>query len=154
MLKFREFLQEEPEEEVLSVDTQYVNDNTPAINAELDVLTNNPYQNAPIFLAQLRGVLERYSMILPSTATKNFLNLDAEMVYTLGETGNYMYIVYNTNEDGMVDGYAQIVSEEELEDLLDMDTSDVVNSDREMVSARHSDWYRKHDDDAGDTGEY
>ena len=153
MLKFKEYLKEETEE-VLDVDNRHAMENMDAINNDLDVLTSRPYQNAPIFLAQLRGTLERYGILLPASATPHFLNLSAELVYTLGETNHHMYIVYDTNDDGYVDGYAQIVSDGELKDLVGMDKSEIVNSDRNLIAIRHSDWYRKRDDDAGNSDEY
>jgi len=153
MLTFNQFLKE-AYEEVMDVDNAHLLKNMATINAELDVLTEKPYQNAPILLNQLRGCLERLGVLLPASATPHFLNLSAELVYTLGETGHYLYIVYDTNDDGYVDGYAQIVSEEELKDLAGMDKSEIVNSDRNLIAVRHSDWYRKRDDDAGNSDEY
>lgn len=153
MLRFNEFLKESSEE-VLQVDTEYANHNSAKMNAELDVLTSKPYQNAPIFLAQLRGLLERYAILLPATATANFLNLNAEMAYALGDTGNYLYITYDTNDDGFVDAYAQIVTPDELDDLMSLDSDEVLGSDRKEIPVRHSDWYRKRDDDAGNSNEY
>lgn len=153
MLKFNEYLKEQTEE-VMQVDDQYVLNNLETLNSDLDVLTEKPYQNAPILLAQLRGTLERYGIILPASATPHFLNLNAELVYAVGNTGHYMYIVYDTNEDGYVDGYAQIVSNEELKDLVGMDKDEILNSNRNLIAVRHSDWYRKRDDDAGNTNEY
>ena len=153
MLKFNEYLKES-HEEVMEVDDQHVMENMDALNADLDTLTSRPYQNAPILLAQLRGTLERYGIVLPASATPHFLNLSAELVYALGETDYHMYIVYDTNDDGYVDGYAQVVSDEELKDLSGMDKSEIVNSDRNLIAVRHSDWYRKRDDDAGNSDEY
>lgn len=153
MLKFSEFLNEETEE-VIPTDEQLLRKNLDAFNGELDALTEKPYQNAPIFLAQLRGVLERYGMNLPQKATTNFLNLSAELVYALGNSQLYLYIVYDTNEDGYVDGYAQVVNNDELKDLTNMDANDLLNTDRDLISVRHSDWYRKRDDDAGNSDEY
>jgi len=153
MLKFNEFLKEETEE-VIEVDDQYVMSNMETLNSDLDVITERPYQNAPILLAQLRGTLERYGVILPASATSQFLYLNAELVYAVGGTGYYMYIVYDTNEDGYVDGYAQVVSNEELKDLVGMDRDEILNSNRNLIAVRHSDWYRKRDDDAGNTNEY
>lgn len=153
MLKFKEFLSEEARENV-KIDARYLEQNKNKMNAELDELTSHPYQNAPIFLAQLRGFFERYTMLLPASTTKNFIKLEAELVYALGDTGEFLYIVYDTNDDGFVDGYAQIVSADELSDLMDMDREDLLGSEREALQIRHSDWYRKRDDDAGNTNEY
>jgi hypothetical protein len=122
------------------------------LNNDLDVLTKKPYQNAPIFLNQLSGTLELYGMVLPQEATPNFLNLSAELVYSLGETSYFLYIVFDTADDGFVDGYAQVVDEEELKDLATMDKDEMLNHD--PVAMRPSTWYAKRDDDAGNTDEY
>lgn len=150
MLKFSEFLKEE-NEDVIDTDVRHLEENLDALNTELDTLTTKPYQNAPLMLAQLRGVLERYGINLPQQATPNFLNLSAELVYTLGDSGKFLYIVYDTNDDAYVDGYAQVVDGEELSMLA---SSDVLNTDRNLIAVRHSDWYRKRDDDSGDDSEY
>lgn len=154
MLKFKEYLNEDVSAETISADTRTLENNLEALNSDLDVLTSKPYQNAPILLAQLRGILERYGMLLPASATKHFLDLGAELAYALGTSGKYLYIVYDTNADGYVDGYAQVVTSEELSDLLDLNGEGVLNKDRDMLPVRHSDWYRKRDDDAGNTAEY
>jgi hypothetical protein len=150
MLKFNEYLKEE-NEDVIETDDRHLEENLDALNTELDTLTAKPYQNAPLMLTQLRGVLERYGINLPQQATVNFMNLSAELVYTLGETGKYLYMVYDTNEDAYVDGYAQVVDGEELSMLA---SAEVLNTDRNMIGVRHSDWYRKRDDDAGNSSEY
>lgn len=152
MLKFNEFLKEETEE-VIATDDAHLLSNQEALNGELDNLTEKPYQNAPIFLTQLRGVLERYGMNLPQTASPNFMDLSSELAYALGDSGLYLYVVYDTNEDGYVDGYAQVVSGDELGDLARM-PADLLNTNRNLMPIRHSDWYRKRDDDAGNTNEY
>ena len=152
MLKFSEYLKEETEE-VIDTDAQHLAQNQEALNGELDNLTEKPYQNAPTFLAQLRGVLERYGVNLPQTATPNFMDLSSELAYALGDSGLYLYVVYDTNEDAYVDGYAQIVTSDELGDLANM-PGDLLNTNRNLISVRPSDWYRKRDDDAGNTNEY
>jgi len=136
---------------VIDTDTRHLLENLDALNTELDALTAKPYQNAPLMLTQLRGVLERYGINLPQQATVNFMNLSAELVYTLGDSSHYLYMVYDTNEDAYVDGYAQVVDEEELSMLA---SSEVLNTDRNLIAVRHSDWYRKRDDDAGNSDEY
>lgn len=152
MQTFNEFLAEQTSD-VIQVDNRNIEQNMDSINAELDALTEKPYQNAPIFLAQLRGVTEKYGMPLPQSATNNFLDLGAELVYMLGETDYHLYVVYDTNEDGFVDGYAQVVSNDELQDLLNMDSEEVLG-DREEITMRPSTWYAKRDDDSGNTSEY
>jgi hypothetical protein len=63
-----------------------------------------------------------------------------------------LYIVFDTADDGFVDGYAQVVDEEELKDLATMDKDEMLNHD--PVAMRPSTWYAKRDDDAGNTDEY
>jgi len=160
MLKFREFIKEEhevqqlQEQEVLDIDEKHLAGNRDAINSDLEVLTAKPYQNAAVFLTQLRGCLERYGILLPQSLTKNFLDLSSEMVYGLADSGDHFYVCYDTNDDGFVDGYAQIVDSDELDDLMSADLEDNVNSDREPVKMRKSTWYAGREDDGGNTSEY
>ena len=79
MLKFKEFLKE-AHDEVLPVDSAWLESNMEVMNNELEVLTAKPYQNAPVFLNQLRGFLERYGTMLPASATPQFLNLSAVLL--------------------------------------------------------------------------
>jgi hypothetical protein len=153
MLKFNDFINEEFDE-VLEIDTKHLESNIDRINTDLDNLTEKPYQNSPIFLNQLRGTLERYGILLPQEANSSFLNLGAELVYKMGETDQFLYIVFDTNEDGFVDGYAQIVDQEELKDLLELDSEEILNIDRDPISIQSSTRYSKRDDDAGNTDEY
>lgn len=156
MLKFKEYLKEDLDSAPvhIDVDDRYLENNAEALNNEFDRLTEKPYQNAPIFLNQLRGTLERYGMMIPAVSTKHFLNLEAELVFTLGKTDRFLYVVYNTNDDGYVDGYVQVVNREELNDLMKMDVDDLVNSERDAIKMRASTWYAKRDDDAGNSDEY
>jgi len=153
MQKFKEFIAE-AYDDVIEVDSRYLENNLEALNADLDQYTEKPIQNAPILLNKLRGALQRYGMILPAAATANFLNLGAELVYKLGDTPYHLYIVYDTNDDGFVDSYAQVVTSDELNDLMDMDTSELVDADRKPIELRPSTWYAKRDDDAGNSDEY
>ena len=161
MLKFNEFIRES-QEEVIDTDQTKLENNCDTINMELDTLTVKPYQNAPVFLLQLRGCLERFGILLPASATKHFMNLSSELVYPINgstmksdvPTGKYLYITYDTNDDGFVDGYAQLVTQDELDDLMDMDSNEILKSGRSKLQQRPSDWYRKRDDDAGNTAEY
>jgi hypothetical protein len=150
MLKFNTFLKEQ--DESLDIDSRHVNNNVDNINAALDELTEKPYQNAPIFLAQLRGALERFGILLPSTATKYFLDLSAEVVYLLGDSLYQLYIVYDTNDEGFVDGYAQLVDNSELQDLLNMNPEDLLDDEDEVPTIKYPPARR--DDDSGNTSEY
>jgi hypothetical protein len=149
MKNFKDFLNEE-HDKIDNVDARFLEQNLEKLNQELDALTERPYRNAPIMLAQLRGVLERYAIQLPQSAQTEFLNLDAEMVYEL--TADYhLYVIYNTNSDGYVDGYAQVVNSEDLEDLIDSDLSDWAEEHPPMRR-----WIppARKDDDSGNSNEY
>ena len=100
----------------------------------------------------MRGTLERYGMILPPATTLQFLNLSAELVYSLGKTSYFLYIVFDTSDDGFVDGYAQVVDEEELKDLANMDKDEMLSHD--PIALRSSISYARKDDDSGNTNEY
>jgi hypothetical protein len=155
MLKFKEYINENTayySPKPIEVDTRRLMNIVDAFNAELDALTAKPYQNAPIFLNQLRGCLEKNGMLLPAEATPHFLHLSAELIYKMGETGLHLYIVYDTTDDGYVDGYAQIVNQSDLKDLLGMDPSNYMGHD--TIQQRPSTWYAKRDDDSGDDSDY
>ena len=155
MLKFKEYLNENAAyyaPKPIEVDSRRLLQIADALNAELDALTAKPYQNAPIFLTQLRGCLEKNGMALPSEATPHFLNLGAELVYKLGATAYHLYIVYDTTEDGYVDGYAQVVNQGDLRDLLKMEPAEYMGHDE--IEQRPSTWYAKRDDDSGNSDEY
>lgn len=165
MLKFNEFLKEAADDVLEIDDARRLMNNKDTLNSELDALTSRPYQNAPIFLVQLRGVLERYGINLPQSATPNFLNLSAELVYSLSSASSSMpagedtakltdqnlYVVFDTNDDGYVDGYAQIVDKSELKDLLGMDPTEYL--DHNPIRKQ---WIppARRDDDSGNTDEY
>lgn len=155
MLKFKEYINENAAfyaPNPIEVDSRRLMQIVDSLNAELEVLTTKPYQNAPIFLNQLRGCLEKSGMLLPANATPHFLNLSAELIYVMGTTGYHLYIVYDTSDDGYVDGYAQIVNSEDLKDLLGMDPSEYMGHNE--IVQRPSTWYAKRDDDSGDDSEY
>jgi len=164
ILSFKEYIIESTEDEVINIDGNFLTNNIDKLNSELDVLTQRPYQNAPIFLVQLRGTLERYGIQLPQKAVNHFLNLSSELVYGLNTTHDaslkldaiqeinyHLYIVFDTNDDGYVDGYAQIVDENELNDLLEMTPEDYLKH-----NPLPKPWIppARKDDDSGNDAEY
>jgi len=153
MKSFKEYLMEN-KDIVIDIDTKQLENNVDSINAELDTYTEKPYRNAPIFLTQLRGALERYGIMLPATATSHFLTLGSELVYMLGDTDKHLYVVFDTNDDGLVDGYAQIVDSDELEDLVGMDKEEMLTRDPNDMTKKPWIPPARKDDDSGDTSEY
>ena len=80
MKKFKSFIKEDAAGQIQNIDDRNLVNNLETINNYLDQLTVKPYQNAPIFLTQLRGALERYGIQLPQEATPQFMDLGAELV--------------------------------------------------------------------------
>lgn len=82
------------------------------------------------------------------------LSLEGEYVYSLGDSGQFVYMVHNLDDNGNVEGYAQIVDSDELEDLIDLNAEEP----SEDVEAEVSDWAKypkaRRDDDSGNTNEY
>lgn len=157
MQNFKQFINEEHVDQLhIEVDSKLLENNKDSINADFDRLTSAPYQNAMTFYNQLRGTLERYGMIVPPSATKYFLNFDAELSFTLGDSELNLYVVFNTHKHGKVDGYAQVVNDEELMHLMNSeeDDSEMEDEDYEDEEESITQKYAKRDDDAGNTGEY
>lgn len=165
MQNFKTFISEEHNDDDMEplhieADSRRLENNKDAINADFDRLTAAPYKNPIIFYDQIRATLERYAMIVPSTATKHFMNFDAELVFKLGDSPYFLYVVFNTKSNATVDGYAQVVDDEELDHLLNSDDKtpnlddDAEEEENLDQHERHSDWYRKRDDDSGNDSEY
>lgn len=115
MLKFKEFLNEE-EQLVIDAPTDLAEVRLDDLNDALEAVTADPFVNSAVFMNAVRGTLERFGIILPPNYVTPMLSAEAETVYRLGESGLFVYIAHNLN-DGLVEGYAQVVNEEDLEDL-------------------------------------
>ena len=162
MQSFKTFINEEHNGPMyIEVDSVTLNNNKDAMNADFDRLTAMPYQNTIVFYNQLRATLERYGMIIPPGATRHFLNFDGELAFKLGEGDLNLYVVFNTHKNAKVDGYVQVVDEEELQKLMSADDpreeeeegEEEMEDDEEEMGDDNEE-YRKRDSDAGDTSEY
>ncbi len=58
-----------------------------------------------------------------------------------------------SGEDGFVDGYAQVVTSDELSDLTQLDSEELLG-DRDPIGPRSSISYARKDDDSGNSSEY
>jgi hypothetical protein len=154
MLKFKEFLNES-EELHIDLDVEFMLQHLDNLNDALEAVTENSFPNSAIFMNAVRGTLERFGVILPSNYVMPMLSQEAETVYTLGESNMYLYIVHNL-QDGLVEGYAQVVNQDELDDLMEMNGFE--SDDEEDVDAAKREWIppdrRKSSDDSGNTDEY
>lgn len=126
-------------------------------NEDLEAVTAKPFINSSIFINSVRGTLERYGIILPAHANLQQLASDGEYVYSLGETGQFVYIVFNPSPEGHIEGYAQIVSQEDLDDLLSIQGNEM-DPEPESVPQGPSEWAKypkaRRDDDSGNDNEY
>lgn len=158
MLKFKEYITEQ-EDLNLEVDNSIVLQVVDEVNVALDLVTARPFVNSAVFMNAVRGTLERYGIVLPPSVVMPMLSTEAETVYSLGDSGMYLYIVHDQDEGG-VDGYAQIVNEDELEDLQSMndDELDEGDDDEAEDEAAQRQWIppdrRKAADDGGNNDEY
>lgn len=128
------------------------------LNADLDAITERPFVNSAVFTNAVRGTLERYGILLPPSYVMPMLSSEAETVYKLGDLGKYLYVCHDL-VDGVVDGYAQIVDEDELNDLIDMDKfkEDSAERDDKIEAAKRMfipPDRRRAADDGGNTNEY
>lgn len=151
MLSFKQFITEQ-EDVVLSVDKRLMLTQIDDLNSELDSATERAFVNSSIYANTLRNILERYGIVLPAPTVMPMLASDAETVYTLGETEHYLYITHDTNDDGLVEGYAQVVTEDELKSLSSMDSSEWMEKGEEEDDAEEGmrrTPYARRDDDSG-----
>lgn len=153
-LSFKQYFSEETHIEI-DVDPKLALSHLDKANEDLDAITMNPFVNSALFVNAVRGTLERYGIVLPAHSNMQQLAMEGEYVYALGESGHYVYMVHNLNEEGQVEAYAQIVDEDELADLASLnDDAD----DNTLAAADAPPAYKpppaRRDDDSGNTDEY
>lgn len=155
MKNFKSFITEE--DLSIEVNADQLNPHIEKLNADLDRVTGKPFTNSAVFMNAVRGTLERFGIVLPPSYVMPMLSVEAETVYKLGGTDKHLYICHGL-VDGLVDGYAQIVDEEELNDLIDMDkfNEDEVADPRIEAAKRRfiPPDRRRAADDGGNTDEY
>jgi hypothetical protein len=151
MLKFKDFFVEQ--DETLDIETPHLEAIMNNINADLDALGDRVFQNSVVFINTVRGTVERYGILIPPSYGTAAMSMSAELVYKLGESGKFLYVVHDTNEDGFVEGYAQVVNNEELKELSSLDSEDWMK-DTEESEIQQKVPYRHRDDDSGNDDEY
>lgn len=127
MQTFKEFLNEQETTLITDApDKNLLEENLDVLNNDLDAVTDKPFVNNLVFVNAVRGTLERYGIKLPAGYESFAMSIEAESVYSMdNDSGYYLYMVFNLNPDGYVEGYAQIVDEDDLQDLLSIDSEDV-----------------------------
>ena len=155
MQSFKQFINEE-EEIHIDVSPDLALSNLGKLNEDLDAVTAEPFVNSALFVNAVRGTLERYGIVLPAHSNMQQLSMEGEFVYVLGESGHYVYMVHNLDPEGAVEGYAQVVDQEELNDLVSLGSIDTVEP--ESNNKEPSEWMKypkaRRDDDSGNSNEY
>lgn len=155
MQSFKQFVAEETEIHI-DVTPDLALSNLDKLNEDLDAVTAEPFVNSALFVNSVRGTLERYGIVLPAHSNMQQLAMEGEWVYALGESGHFVYMVHNLDPEGAVEGYAQIVNQEELDDLASLGGIDTVEP--EPNNKEPSEWMKypkaRRDDDSGNTNEY
>lgn len=159
MLGFKQYLEERDNVTIeITADSGWLPQIGKA-NEDLEKVTAHPFLNSALFVNAVRGTLERYGILLPAHSNLQQLSMEGEVVYALGDSGHFVYVVHNLDPNGNVEGYAQIVDQDELDSLAVMDRLpdeeepvdeanplDAVNRMRKQV--------RRSNDDSGNTAEY
>jgi hypothetical protein len=151
MLKFSEYFAEE--NGTLEIEKEQLEGQLDYLNADLDSVTQKPFQNSAVFINTIRGTLERYSLLIPSMGHAT-LSPDGEVVFKLGESGKFLYIVYDVNDFGFTEGYAQVVTNDELKDLSKLDSEDWMSNKVPYVPKKTPYAGRGDADDSGDNSDY
>lgn len=158
MLTFKQFLNEEEQLSIDGVDAKLLQNNMQNINDALDSVTDGQFVNSALFTNAVRGTLERFGILLPKGYEYPMLSSAAESKYDLSGTGLYLYVTHNMNDDGYVEGYAQIVNSDELDDLgslSDMDNDNFTTVKQPMATtSEYLRRARRTDDDSGNNDEY
>lgn len=151
MLKFSEYFAEQ--DGTLEIEKEQLEGQLDYLNADLDKITEKPFQNPVVFLNAVRGTVERYSLLIPSMGHA-LLSSDAEIVFKLGDSGKFLYIVYDVNDYGFIEGYAQVVTNDELKDLTKLDSEDWMSNKPPYVPKKTPYAGRGDADDSGDNADY
>jgi hypothetical protein len=159
MLGFKDYLNEMTHVEIDVQPEAWIHQ-LDKMNEDLEKVTAQPFLNSALFVNMVRGTLERYGILLPPFNNMQQLSMEAEVVYALGESGHFVYMVHNLDPHGNVEGYAQVVTQDDLDALGSMDaggsdegytddgdnTLDAINRMRRQV--------RRSNDDSGNNDEY
>ena len=159
MLGFKQYLLERDN---VVIDIQSDSGWVPQIdkaNEDLERVTAHPFLNSALFVNAVRGTLERYGILLPAHSNMQQLAMEGEVVYALGDSGHFVYMVHNLDPNGNVEGYTQIVDQDELDSLATMDR---LPDEEEPVDephplddvARMRKQVRHSNDDSGNSDEY
>jgi len=159
MLGFKEYLNERTHVEIDVAPDAWL-PQLDKLNQDLEQVTLKSFVNSALFVNAVRGTLERYGILLPPFSNMQQLSMESEVVYALGESNHFVYMVHNLDPDGYVEGYAQVIEQADLDALGTMDRL----GDEEELEAHHHDplddvnrmrrQVRHSNDDSGNDAEY
>ena len=157
MQTFKQFLNEAEDLVIDNIDSSQLLNHIDDINDALDaVLEEKYFVNSAVFFNAVRGTLERFGILIPAGYEMPMLSLEAETVYALGDSGYYLYVTHETEDDG-VEGYAAVVDQADLDDLLSAEDDEEEEDEEEDDAMKPSAYLRqtrRTNDDSGNTDEY
>jgi hypothetical protein len=121
-MKFKQFLNELADPMVSQVIVSdepmdnSVGDSVDGINERLEEIQNTPFESISDGLSEITKVLFDYGINL--NQIDEIEEEGDEFFVDLDET-NYLYVVYAQNDDGLYDFYAEVVDEDQLEEILE-----------------------------------
>jgi hypothetical protein len=121
-MKFKQFLNELADPMVSQVivsdepTDNSVGNSVDSINDRLEEIQNTPFESISDGLSEITKVLFDYGINL--NQIDEIEEEGDEFFVDLDET-NYLYVVYAQNDDGLYDFYAEVVDEDQLEEILE-----------------------------------
>lgn len=120
------------------------------LNAELDLVFSKKVSNKIVIYNILAATLEKYGIRFPITDLQ-----DEQYVFEIGDSGFYLFVKKQIDSRGNFDVYAQVVDEDELEELEDSDMDISTEPvDPYLYGSRFLRQTRRTEDDGGNTSEY
>jgi hypothetical protein len=90
-----------------------------SLNRQLDIHLNDKILSPQIGLYKIRKVLNSYGFDLP--ALYEVEPEGDEVIFDLGDTDYFVYILYYLTDDGVYDFYALVTDEEGIEEIMSED---------------------------------
>jgi hypothetical protein len=121
-MKFKQFLNELADPMVSQVivsdepTDNSVGNSVDSINDRLEEIQNTPFESISDGLSEITKVLFDYGINM--NQVDDIEEEGDEFFVDLDET-NYLYVVYAQNDDGLYDFYAEVVDEDQLEEILE-----------------------------------
>ena len=122
------------------------------INNDLDIVLSGKFANEYIIFDTIRGTLERYGIKLPAMQSTG--ESPSTTIFEFDGIEAYLFIATKKDVNGHYDAYAQIVDEDELEDMEDMDISTEPLPNHAHATSEFLRRNRHCSDDSGNSDEY